>query len=71
MKHWSMFIQHQDRHLNVVNTVTESFSNCVLNSQDNYVRTFVAALLPKALRYWIPRDEIATETWFQQPGMLC
>ena len=32
---------------------------------------FVAALLPKALRYWIPRVEIATEAWFQQPSMLC
>ena len=28
-------------------------------------------VMPKALRYLIPRVEIATEIWFQQPGMLC
>ena len=49
------------------------FSNWVLNSQDNLRMHCLSQMhyyMPKALRYWIPRVEIAT-CIIQQPSMLC
>ena len=68
MKRSSIFIQRQNRQLHVANTCNGEFFE--LHKLRQYI-LFVAAVLPTALRYWILRVEIGTETWFQQLGMLC
>ena len=70
MKGWINFIQRQLRSssIHVANTVPEFFKLRISTAKISYVSSVCRYFTAKSSL--IPCVEIATETWFQQPGML-